>query len=115
MDISIKNITENYRDRMERLALFDPLYALERKSGKDNSGEPIDYYGLGLLTLLFFFENMLIRNKKAGVMELAQFFSNLTQEKLDLTFEEYVKLAREIVQVFRPPILMQRPILNIMN
>ncbi|WP_025642330.1 hypothetical protein [Schnuerera ultunensis] len=103
MDISIKNITENYRDRMERLALFDPLYALERKSGKDNSGEPIDYYGLGLLTLLFFFENMLIRNKKAGVMELAQFFSNLTQEKLDLTFEEYVKLAREIVQVFRPP------------
>ena len=53
MDVSIKNITENYRERMERLALFDPLYVLERKSGKDNAGNSIDYYGLGLLTLLF--------------------------------------------------------------
>ncbi len=56
MDISIKNITENYRDRMERLVLFDPpLYTLERKSGKDNRSKPIDYYGLGFLSLLFFF------------------------------------------------------------
>ena len=102
MDVSIKNITENYRERMERLALFDPLYVLERKSGKDNAGNSIDYYGLGLLTLLFFFENMLIRNKKTGVSALAEFLSELTQEELDLTFEDYVKLSREIIQVFRP-------------
>lgn len=103
MDISIKNVTENYRDRMERLALFDPLYALERKSGRDNAGKSIDYYGLGLLTLLFFFENMLIRNKKTGVLALAEFLSKLTQGELDLTFEDYVKLSREIINVFRPP------------
>lgn len=103
MDISIKNITENYRDRMERLVLFDPLYTLERKSGKDNRGKPIDYYGLGFLSLLFFFENMLIRNKKAGVLELAEFLSKLTQEEYELNFEEYIKLSREIIQVFRPP------------
>jgi len=103
VDISIKNITENYRDRMERLALFDSLYALERKIGKDNSGKPVDYFGLGLLTLLFFFENMLIRNKKAGVSELAEFLSELTRGELDLNFQDQLKLSREIIQVFRPP------------
>ncbi len=103
MDISVKNITENYRERMERLVLFDPLYALERKSGKDECGKPIDYYGLGLLTLLFFFENMLIRNKKAGVLELTEFLSNLTQGELDLSSDDYIKLSREIIQIFRPP------------
>lgn len=102
MGISIKNITENYRERMERLVLFDPLYELKRKTGKDNSGNIIDYYGLGLLTLLFFFENMLIRNKKAGVLELTEFLSNLTYGKLDLSYEDYVKMSREIIQVFRP-------------
>lgn len=103
MDVSIKNITENYKDRMERLVLFDPLYVLGRKTGRDNSGKSIDYYGLGLLTLLFFFENMLIRNKKAGVLQLAEFLSELTQKEYDLNFEEYIKLAREIIQEFRPP------------
>ena len=78
------------------------IHVLERKSGKDNAGNSIDYYGLGLLTLLFFFENMLIRNKKTGVSALAEFLSELTQEELDLTFEDYVKLSREIIQVFRP-------------
>ncbi|MBU5424830.1 replicative DNA helicase [Tissierella pigra] len=102
MGISIKNITENYRERMERLVLFDPLYELKRKTGKDNSGNIIDYYGLGLLTLLFFFENMLIRNKKAGVLELTEFLSNLTYGQLDLSYEDYVKMSREIIQVFRP-------------
>lgn len=102
MGISIKNITENYRERMERLVLLDPLYELKRKTGKDNSGNTIDYYGLGLLTLLFFFENMLIRNKKAGVLELAEFLSNLTYGKLDLSYEDYIKMSREIIQVFRP-------------
>ena len=102
MEISIRNITENYRERMERLVLFDPLYELKRKTGKDNSGKQIDYYGLGLMTLLFFFENMLIRNKKAGVLELTEFLSNLTYGKLDLSYEDYTKISREIIQVFRP-------------
>ena len=102
MGVSIKNITENYRERMERLVLFDPLYELKRKIGKDKSGNAIDYYGLGLLSLLFFFENMLIRNKKAGVLELTEFLSNLTHGKLDLSNDDYVKISREIIQIFRP-------------
>ena len=102
MGVYIKNITENYRERMERLVLLDPLYELKRKTGKDNSGNTIDYYGLGLLTLLFFFENMLIRNKKTGVLELTEFLSNLTYGKLDLSYEDYVKMSREIIQIFRP-------------
>lgn len=102
MDIFINNITENFRDRIERLALFDTLYILERKTGKDNSNNPIDYFGLGLLTLLFFFEKMLIRDKKAGAEELAKFLSGLTFGKYDFTSEDYIKLAREIINVFRP-------------
>ena len=46
---------------------------------------------------------MLIRNKKAGVLQLAEFLSELTQKEYDLNFEEYIKLAREIIQEFRPP------------
>lgn len=103
MGISINSVLENYRDRRVRLALFDCLYALERKKGKDKKGNPIDYYGLGLLTLLFFFENMLTRNKKAGSMELGRFFADLNQGELELDQEGYVRLAREIIQVFRPP------------
>ncbi|NLJ78487.1 MAG: replicative DNA helicase [Tissierellia bacterium] len=103
MEISINSITENYRERMERLALFDPLYTLGRKTIKDNSGNDIDYYGLGLLTLLFFFENMLMRNRKSGVSELTQFLTDITRDKLDLTHEDYIKLSREIIQAFRPP------------
>ena len=103
MDISIKNVTENYGDRMQRLALFDTLYGLERKTGRDNNGNPIDYFGLGLLALIFFFENMLIRNRKAGVVELAQFFMELAQEEMELNRSDYLKLSREIIQSFRPP------------
>lgn len=102
MEVSIKNITENYRDRMERLVLLDPLYELSRKTARDKSGNIIDYYGLGLLTLLFFFENMLIRNKKAGAVELAEFLIKLTDKKLDLDYETCIKLSREIIQAFRP-------------
>lgn len=73
MEVNIKAITENYRERIQRLALFDPLFKLQNKKSKDNSGNPIDYHSLGILTLLFFFENMLMRNKKTGVKELADF------------------------------------------
>lgn len=69
---------------MQRLALFDPLYRLENKKTTDHSGRPIDYYSLGLLTLLFFFENMLVRNHKTGVRELARFLQTINQGELDL-------------------------------
>ena len=103
MENLVKNASLHYRDRLERIVLFDPLNALGRKLKKDNKGRPIDYYGLGLLTLLFFFENMLLRNKKTGTAELADFLQTLSQEEIDLKPEEFLDLAREIIGAFRPP------------
>ncbi|MDP4142993.1 MAG: replicative DNA helicase [Bacillota bacterium] len=103
MAINISSVTENYRERIQRLALFDPLYKLENKNSKDNSNKPIDYFSLGLLTLLFFFENMLMRNKKTGVRELALFLQELNQGEIDLDEEGFEKAARTIIEVFRPP------------
>lgn len=102
MAINIGAITENYKERIQRLALFDPLFKLQNKKGKDNSGRIIDYHSLGLLTLLFFFENMLARNKKVGVKELAQFFFEINKDKIDLNLEGFQKVAREIIETFRP-------------
>ncbi len=53
-----------YRDRVLRIALFDIFAMLEHKQMKDDHGKPIDFFGLGLLSLLFFFESMLMRIKK---------------------------------------------------
>ncbi|MCC5911914.1 MAG: replicative DNA helicase [Clostridiaceae bacterium] len=102
MEERIHQITAFYKDRIKRIALLDPLYDLKRKSGKDRKDNPIDYFGLGLLSLLFFFENMLMRNKKTGVRELANFLYELNQGEMELEEEGYDKVAREILQVFRP-------------
>lgn len=98
----VKSASLHYKERMERIILFDPLYILRNKTKKDNQGRPIDYHGLGLLTLLYFFENMLIRNKKTGSQELAVFLQTLNEGEIDLTPEEYLQLARDIIDIFRP-------------
>lgn len=103
MELDLKNVTAAYRERVQRLALFDPLYRLENKKTTDNSHRPIDFFSLGLLTLLFFFENMLVRNNKTGVKELAAFFQNINQGEIDLDGPGFEKLARDIIEVFRPP------------
>ncbi|HDK7156408.1 TPA: replicative DNA helicase [Clostridium botulinum] len=103
MGISIGNITENYGERIQRLALFDTLYKLKSKKLKDNSDNIIDGFSLGLISLLFFFENMLIRNKKTGVKELASFLQELNKGEIDLNYEGFEKIARIIIETFRPP------------
>ncbi len=103
MGVSVNGITENYRERIQRLAIFDPLYRLENKKTKDKSNNQIDYFSLGLLSLLFFFENMLFRNKRTGVKELAGFLQELNQGEIDYNYEDFEKIARTIVQAFRPP------------
>ncbi|MGG0717969.1 replicative DNA helicase [Robertmurraya massiliosenegalensis] len=103
MNTQLKGITENYRERMQRLALFDPLFRLENKREKDEDNKPIDYFGYGLLTLLFFFENMLIRNKKTSIHDLAQYLYELNRGEQSLSLEGYEKVARTIVETFRPP------------
>ncbi|MFV8830246.1 replicative DNA helicase [Alkalihalobacterium sp. APHAB7] len=103
MGSELKGITENYRERIQRLSLFDPLFRLENKREKDNNNEPIDYFGYGLLSLLFFFENMLMRNHKTSVQDLARYLYELNQEKTSLSLEGFEKVARTIVETFRPP------------
>ncbi|GAC91443.1 hypothetical protein KN10_1879 [Anoxybacillus flavithermus NBRC 109594] len=95
-------ITEGYRERIRRLALFSPLLDLERMRATDRSGQPIDMKGLGLLTLLFFFEQKLMRQYKTGVKQLALFLKQLTEHVYVLDDELCEQLARTIVQTFRP-------------
>ena len=102
MENLVQSASLHYKERMERIVLFDPLYELGRKTKTDNQGRRIDYEGLGLMTLLFFFENMLIRNKKTGTAELAEFLQTLGQEEIDLSQEQFLGLAREIIDTFRP-------------
>lgn len=103
MEPIIKGITENYKDRVQKIALFDVLYTLENKKTKDNSGKYIDFFSLGLLTLLFFFENMLIRNKKTGVKELTEFLIKINKEEINLDYKGFENIARTIIETFRPP------------
>ncbi|MCM3716182.1 replicative DNA helicase [Alkalihalobacillus oceani] len=103
MNTQLKGITENYRERMQRLALFEPLFRLENKREKDENNQQVDYFGYGLLTLLFFFENMLIRNKKTSIQDLAQYLYELNQGKQALSLEGFEKIARNVVETFRPP------------
>ncbi|MFD2216846.1 replicative DNA helicase [Metabacillus endolithicus] len=98
----LSDITSGFRERMRRLALFDPLYELDRKKMKDQQGEPIDMKGLGLLTLLFFFEQKIMRNHKVGKKELAKFLKKLTERQYNLDEQVYEEMASTIIQTFRP-------------
>ncbi|WP_052404810.1 replicative DNA helicase [Bacillus rubiinfantis] len=100
--LEIQEITSGYRERMRRLALFDPLFELEGKRAQDQNNKPIDMKGLGLLTLLFFFEQKLMRHYKTGVKQLADFLEVLTKEHYNLEKAEYEKHARTLIQTFRP-------------
>lgn len=101
--ININNVVENYHERIQRLALFDPLYTLNEKKLKDKSDNKVDFFSFGLLTLLFFFENMLIRNKKVGVKDVAEYLQIVNEGQFDLENEDFLKVARTIIETFRPP------------
>lgn len=98
----IEGILSGFEERMARIALFDPLFELQRKKQTDASGQPIDMMELGLLTLLFFFEQKLMRNTKSGVKELAFYLYGIMEGKLSLEPAGCEELARSIIQVFRP-------------
>lgn len=99
---SYKNLLSGYKDRVMRIALFDVFAALDNKQIKDHKGKPVDCFGLGLLSLLFFFESRLLRIKNRGVSELAEFLQEVTGEKLYPDIEGYRGLAKAIIEVFRP-------------
>ncbi len=98
----LQGITAGYRERMRRLALFDPIYDLDRKRETDEEGTKIDLKGLGLLTLLFFFEKKIIRDTRTGAVELAGYLQDLSREQYSLSPERYEKIAHTIIQTFRP-------------
>ena len=102
MNIDPKSVLENYGERMARLAIYHPLIRLSRKKKKDKGGKEIDFYGLGMVALLFFFENMIMRHKTSGVKELAIFLESVTRDYMDLDPQGFEELAREIIDVFRP-------------
>lgn len=97
-----KHIAENYKDRIGRIALFEPLYELGRKKGKDLEDKAIDYFGLGILTLLFFFENMLVRKRSQGIRQLSLFLEQNCHHEIAETSEGFYKIALTIMEVFRP-------------
>lgn len=100
--LDFEPLTLNYRERYRRLALFEPLYELDRSSKKDANGKTIPMKDLGFLTLLFFFEHKLMRNQKVSAADLADFLRNMTDEILALEADEYLKIARDIISKFRP-------------
>lgn len=102
MSIDTKSVVDHFGERMKRLAIYEPLYRLDRKVKKDNKGQDIPYYELGMLTLLFFFENMIMRQKTSGSKELTLFLYEVASDKIALSMEGFEDLAREILEVFRP-------------
>lgn len=100
--MDLTGVTAGYRERIARMALFEPLHDLERKQQQDLNKKEIDLKGLGLLTLLYFFEQKLIRNNRAGVKELATFLRDVTEEQISLDEKGFENVARLIIQTFRP-------------
>ncbi len=74
----IETIAKDYKERVKRVFLFEPLQELGRKNRTDKKGKEIDMKSLGLFTLLFFFEMKLMREKKSGISELIQFLQKFT-------------------------------------
>lgn len=103
MDIKdLQEVTSGYSERIARIALFDPLNELGRKKQEDQAGNSIDFKGLGLLTLLFFFEQKLMRSQRTGVKDLVAFLQKVSESTIQMDLDGYEEVARTIVQTFRP-------------
>lgn len=100
--LDVKEILKGYGERYEKILLFEPLNKLSAMQRKDAQKRLIDMRGLGLLTLLFFFEQKIIRNSKAGRKQLAEFLYVATNEFIDLPLEQFYQLAGTIIETFRP-------------
>ena len=70
--MDVKELLQGYGERYEKLLLFEPLNKLSAMQRKDAQNELIDMRGLGLLTLVFFFEQKIMRNVKVGRKQLAE-------------------------------------------
>ncbi|PAV30772.1 replicative DNA helicase [Virgibacillus profundi] len=100
--INLEDLTSGYKDRMRRLALLDPLVELERKRLTDGGGKLIDMRGIGMLTLLFFFERRLTRKYKTGVIHLTKFLQEITRDTYKIERPAMERIARTMITTFRP-------------
>lgn len=100
--MDLKDIIQGYGDRYEKILLFEPLNKLSAMQRKDRKQQPIDMRGLGLLALMYFFEQKMIRNTKAGRKQLAEFLYNATHQYIEFTLEDFSNLANTIIETFRP-------------
>ncbi len=91
-----------YKERMGRITLFDVFTQASNKKKKDSLDNDIDYYGMMLLTLLFFFECMLTRTKTSGGNELAGYLKDATQQFYVLSDSDYIDMARQMIGILRP-------------
>src|SRR5699024_3097557 len=100
--INIKSLTSGYRDRMRRLALMDPLDELAGKRTKDQNGLDVDMRGLGMLTLLFFFERRLSRAYQTSRKDVTEFLLRMTADTYEVSFSQMEKITNDLMEVFRP-------------
>lgn len=103
MEGFLNDAIKGYGDRMKRLAIFGPLFQLKQKRNLPGHELNMDWFGFGLLTLLFFFENMLHRRTKNGVAELADFLYQTNRNYLSISEKEFYKIAETLIENFRDP------------
>lgn len=102
MEGYLTDTTKGFGERCKRLAIFTPLFSLKGKR-KSSSALPfeIDWFNLGVLTLLFFFESKLHRQGKKGRQELADYLYEVTGEQIGAEREKYNLIADSIIDTFR--------------
>ena len=103
MEGYLVDTTKGFGERSKRLAIFAPLFLLKEKRKMAALPFEIDWFNLGLLTLLFFFENKLHRHGKKGRLELADYLYEVTQAHIGAEREKYDLIAEIIIDIFRDP------------
>lgn len=93
---------KDYKERLKRILLFEPLQELARKNRTDQEGKEVDMKSLGLFTILFFFEMKLMRETKTGTVELIQFLQKMITPTYILEEKQIEDIARTIMSSFRP-------------
>lgn len=99
--IDYSKIFWGYRDRMQKILLFQ-VFNLSKKKKTDHNGVIIHYMDLVMVSLLFFFENMLSRNYKVAKSDLAGFLKQSCNKVYDMEDNDFVSLADDIIEILRP-------------
>lgn len=100
--LEVSEMLAGFQERMTKIALFEPLFELERQRKTDKNGKPVAMMELGLLALLFFFEKKLLRSRKTSVKDFVTFLAAAISGHYALDQDELEDIARKIIQVFRP-------------